>query len=274
MLRVGLTGGLGSGKSTVAGYLRELGAEVIEADALGRALMEPGQRVYAEIVRAFGPAVVQSDGHLNRARLAELAFQGGRLNELNAIVHPAVIEAQRFWMDAVFARDPAAVAVVESALIFEVERDARARGERETVLAGVPGDRSSSLGLLADWRRRIDRVIVVTAPDEVKIARYAARICPEGAGRAAGVPSDRGPLDAIFASRGGSDRSSSLGWEAVEADARLRLAYQIPDAEKAARADYVLANTGDIASLHAQVVALWRQLKAESNNSPRNLSLE
>jgi dephospho-CoA kinase len=233
MLRVGLTGGLGSGKSTVAEYLRVLGAEVIEADALGRALMEPGQPVYADIVRAFGPQVVGHDGHLNRARLAELAFQGGRLNELNAIVHPAVIEAQRLWMDAVFARDPAAVAVVESALIFEVERDALARGEKETVL-GRRGD-----------RRRIDRVIVVTAPDEVKIARYASRICPEGAGR-----------------------------EAVEADARLRLTYQIPDAEKAARADYVLENTGDRAALHAQVVALWQRLKSESNNSSRGLSLE
>jgi len=89
-----------------------------------------GQPVYAEIVRAFGPEVVQPDGCLNRARLAELAFQGGRLNELNAIVHPAVIEAQRLWMDAVFERDPAAVAVIESALIFEVERDARDRGEK------------------------------------------------------------------------------------------------------------------------------------------------
>ena len=216
MLRVGLTGGLGSGKSTVAEYLRVLGAEVIEADALGRALMEPGQSVFAEIVHVFGSRVVQPDGHLNRARLAELAFQDGRLNELNAIVHPAVIEAQRLWMDAVFARDPAAVVVVESALIFEVERDAGMRGERETVLG-----------------RRIDRVIVVTAPDEVKIARYAARICPDGAGR-----------------------------EAVEADARLRLTYQIPDAEKAARADYVLENTGDRNALHTQVVALWAQLKA------------
>ena len=93
MLRVGLTGGLGSGKSTVAAMLRELGAEVIEADELGRALMEPGQPVYAEIVRVFGPEVVGPDGRLNRARLAELAFQGGRLNELNAIVHPAVIAA-------------------------------------------------------------------------------------------------------------------------------------------------------------------------------------
>jgi dephospho-CoA kinase len=166
VLRVGLTGGLGSGKSTVAGYLREFGAEVIEADELGRALMEPGQQVYSEIVRALGPGVVGPDSRLNRAKLTELAFQGGRLNELNAIVHPAVIAAQRHWMEQVFAHNPRAIAVVESALIFEVERDARARGERETVLA--------------DWRRRIDRVIVVTVPDELKIARFVARICPDG----------------------------------------------------------------------------------------------
>jgi dephospho-CoA kinase len=230
VLRVGLTGGLGSGKSTVAGYLRELGAEVIEADELGRALMEPGQQVYAEIVNAFGPEVVSPDGRLNRARLAQLAFHGGRLNELNAIVHPAVIAAQQHWMEEVFARDPAAVAVVESALIFEVVRDARARGLQE--------------GVLTHWRR-IDRIIVVTAPDEVKIARYVARISSEGAGR-----------------------------EAAEADARMRLAHQIPDREKAARADYVLDNTGDIAQLHAQVVALWQRLKEESNESFADESLK
>ena len=151
MLRVGLTGGLGSGKSTVAAILREVGANVIEADALGRQLMEPGQPVYSEIVSTFGPDVVNFDGHLNRARLAELAFKQDRLNNLNAIVHPAVIAGQQKWMNGIFLKDPAAVAVVESALIFEVVRDSRARGEKE--------------GVLADWRRRIDRIVLVTAPD-------------------------------------------------------------------------------------------------------------
>jgi dephospho-CoA kinase len=231
MLRVGLTGGLGSGKSTVAAILRTLGAEVVEADELGRALMEPGQQVFADIVRVFGPEVVGSDGRLNRARLAEMAFQGGRLNELNAIVHPAVIAAERQWIEQVFARNPAAVAVIESALIFEVERDARVRGESETALA--------------DWRRRMDRIIVVISPDELKIARYAARICPDGEGR-----------------------------EAAEAQARLRLAHQIPDAVKAARADYVMENAGDQAALRAQVEALWPRLQAESNKSPAEESLE
>jgi len=231
MLRVGLTGGLGSGKSTVAGYLRELGAHVIEADELGRALMEPGQPVFSAIVERFGREVVSPDGRLNRARLAELAFQGGRINELNAIVHPAVITAQRRWMEGVFGAEPAAVAVLESALIFEVERDARARGERESVLA--------------DWRRRIERVVVVTAPDELKVARYAARVSPAGPAR-----------------------------EAAAADARMRLKHQIPDAEKAARADYVLENTGDREALHAQVVALWQRLKAESNKFLEDESLK
>jgi dephospho-CoA kinase len=231
MLRVGLTGGLGSGKSTVAARLRELGAEVIEADELGRAVMEPGQEVYAEIVRVFGPRVVKPDGRLNRGALAELAFQGGRLDDLNAIVHPAVIAAQKEWMDGLFARDPSVVAVVESALVFEVERDACARGESDSVLA--------------DWRRRFDRVVVVTAPDEAKIARYAAKIGSSGEQRAI-----------------------------AEADARARLSRQIGDAEKAARADYVLENSGDIAVLRARVDELWERLRAESNKIPAQGSLK
>jgi dephospho-CoA kinase len=143
-------------------------------------------------------------------------------------VHPPVIEAQKRWMDEIAARDPKAVAVIESALIFEVVRDARARGEKE--------------GALADWRRRIDRIIVVTAPDALKIARYVARVAPLG--------------------------TDNL---AIEADARRRLTYQVPDAEKAAQADYVLDNSGDMAALRARVEALWPHLVeasfAEDNKS-------
>ena len=231
MLRVGLTGGLSSGKSTAAAYLRVLGAEVIVADELGRALMEPGLPVYAEIVRLFGSEVLGPDGRLNRARLADLAFRDNRIDELNAIIHPAVISVQKLWMNQVFARNPAAVAVVESALIFEVERDARARGDELSELANI--------------RRRLDRIVVVTAPDELKIARYAERVCPDGPGR-----------------------------EAAVADARLRLAHQIPDALKAARADYILENAGDKQALALQVEELWRRLREESNKFLPEESLE
>jgi dephospho-CoA kinase len=222
MLRVGLTGGLGSGKSTVAQMLRELGAEVIESDELGRKLMEPGQTAFNEIVSVFGRDVLLPDGRLNRARLAELAFKGGRVKELNAIVHPAVIEAQRRWMNEVFARDPGAVAVVVSALIFEVERDARESGNANAVFT--------------ELRKRIDRVVLITAPDDAKIARYVGRIS-----------------------------SSTANHDAAEADARSRLAHQIPDSEKALRADYVLENNGDIEALRVQVGELWTRLKRESN---------
>lgn len=222
MVRVGLTGGLGSGKSTVSNYLKQLGADVIQADELGRALMEPGHAVFEEIVDVFGPEVVGPDGRLNRGRLAELAFRGGRLQELNAIVHPAVIEVQGDWMRQVFLRNPNAVAVVESALIFEVERDARQRGESE--------------GILSFWRRRFDYIIVVTAPDEVKIARYVARLSP-----------------------GGWD-------EAIAADARSRLAQQLSDAVKVSRADFVIENTGDFDDLRKQVDAVWLQLREFGNN--------
>jgi len=225
MLRVGLTGGLGSGKSTAAAILRELGAEVVEADALGRALMEPGHDVYDQIVRVFGPEVVNQGGTLNRPRLAELAFAGGRLNELNAIVHPAVIEEQKRWMAGIFARDPAAVAVVESALVFEVERDAIARGEQE--------------GVLADWRHRFDRIVLLTAPDDLKIERYVSRIAPD-------VTSDPARREASIA------------------DARVRLSKQMPDEEKAARADFVIENISDLVSLRQQVAAVWERLRTEA----------
>jgi len=223
MVRVGLTGGLGSGKSTVANIFRELGAEVIEADELGRAMMEPGQHVYDEIVYEFGPSVVGADGRLDRAKLAELAFRGGRLDDLNAIVHPAVIAAQGDWMRSIFARNHEAIAIVESALIFEVERDARQRGESE--------------GLLSYWRRRFDRVIVVTAPEELRVARYVARLSPNG-------------------------------WDdKIAADARSRITRQMSDELKSERADYVIENTGTLADLRAQTEAIWRQLVDFSNNS-------
>jgi dephospho-CoA kinase len=154
MLRVGLTGGLGSGKSTVAAMFQELGAAVIGADLLGRQLMQPGEAVYAAIVAKFGPLVVCADGSLDRSALAELAFQHNQADALNHIVHPAVIAAEEKWMRAVFAADGKRVAIVESALIFEVEKWGTAPG----------------------WVQQFDKLILVVVPDELKVTRFVARL--------------------------------------------------------------------------------------------------
>ena len=91
MLRVGLTGGLACGKSTVAKMMADRGAYVVDADKVAHELMSPGQPVYDEVVRLFGRSIVhEADGTIDRKKLGELVFGSGRIQELNAIVHPAV----------------------------------------------------------------------------------------------------------------------------------------------------------------------------------------
>lgn len=212
MLRAGITGGLGSGKSTVAGMFRSLGAYIIEADAIGRELMSPGQPVYREIVGHFGPEVVNPDQTLNRRLLADLAFRQNRLAELNRIVHPAVIAEQQKRAQFIFAEDPDAVVIVESALIFEADAQ----------------------GTLPGWRQRFDKLILVTAPDEVKITRYVTRM----------------------------DGARSLA--DLEADARARLAAQIPDSEKVPFCDYVIHNDGNLKQTQHQVDRIFAELEVAS----------
>jgi dephospho-CoA kinase len=214
MLRVGLTGGLGSGKSTVAQMFAAHGVHVISADEVGRNLMQPGEAVYQSIVDHFGPEVVSSDGTLNRPLLADLAFRQGKLDELNRIVHPPVIAAQEAWIDDVFARDPDAIAMVESALIFEA------------------GDSGSVPG----WRDRFDRVVLVTAPDEVKIQRFLERL-------SAGTQLE-------------PEKRTQL-----ERDARARLEKQIPDSKKIPRSDYVIDNGGPLEKTQQQVDEVFSSLR-------------
>lgn len=153
MLRVGLTGGIASGKSVVGEMFVHLGAELIEADRIAHELMQPGQAVYAEVVRKFGLEILDPDGTVNRSRLAEAAFgrpgsnTRSRIQELNRVVHPAVLARQEQWMDEVGVRDPGAVAIVEAALILE-----------------------------AGAQKQFQRLIVVTCRDEQRIARFAARL--------------------------------------------------------------------------------------------------
>ena len=155
MVKVGLTGGIASGKSVVGSMFVALGAHLVQADRIAHSLMQPGEPVYNEVVRHFGRDILNPDGSVNRARLAELAFgqdagteskSTSRIEELNRIVHPAVIRSQEEWMHAISLQDPDGVAIVEAALLIE-----------------------------AGAAKRFDRLVVVTCTDEQRIARFAAR---------------------------------------------------------------------------------------------------
>jgi dephospho-CoA kinase len=207
MIRVGLTGGLGSGKTTVAGIFASLGAHILSADEIARALMQPGQPVFAAIVKKFGAGVVRADGTLDRSELSRLAFAGARVEELNAIVHPAAIARQEELAEEIAQRDPGAVVIVESALIFETRHS-------------------------KGWRGRFDKLILVRATEEHKIARYVERMFAQGSNP-----------------------------EAVEADARLRLSKLIADDKKAAQCDFVILNDGTLDRLRGQVEKIWAKLK-------------
>lgn len=148
MLKVGLTGGIASGKSVVSKILVELGAHCIDADDIAHELMRPGEPVYDEIVKSFGNEILNPDKTVNRAKLAELAFdkRKPRIYELNRLIHPGVIERYEKWMQEIGSREPDAVMVLEAALLLE-----------------------------AGLRRRFDEIVVVTCKPQQRIERWAAR---------------------------------------------------------------------------------------------------
>ena len=222
MLRVGLTGDLGSGKSTVASMLAERGAVVFSSDAMGRAMMEPGEPVYAAIVEKFGPSVVLPDGSLDRHELARLAFAGKRVEELNAIVHPAVIAEQQRLIADLALLQPQAIVVVESALIFSTKHN-------------VEGQR---------WSERFDEILLVTAPENVKIARFIER-----------------------AANGRELTPEELA--TLTADAYRRLKEQ--RSGKAHEQDcIIIRNSGDMAALEARVNDVWRALQRMAGRNVTN----
>jgi dephospho-CoA kinase len=124
VLVVGLTGGIGSGKSTVAGMLAGRGARVLDADAVAREVVAPGSPTHEEVVRRFGRALVAENGRLDRAGLAALVFADERArNDLNRIVHPAVRDEVLRRLAAAEAADPHDVVVLEIPLLAEVGPD-------------------------------------------------------------------------------------------------------------------------------------------------------
>jgi dephospho-CoA kinase len=146
VILVALTGGIGSGKSTVADLFGRRGAHVVDADAVARWVVEPGQPALGELAERFGPGVIRADGTLDRPALADLAFaDDDSRRALEAITHPAIVAemARR-----IAASPPDAVVVVEIQLLVET------------------------------WDQRVreyDAVVAVEAPREVRLDRLVAR---------------------------------------------------------------------------------------------------
>jgi dephospho-CoA kinase len=178
----------------------DLGADIVDADVIAHELYRPGQEVLQQLVEHFGPEILKPDGELDRARLASLVFDGERVEELNRIVHPAIIRQQDQWMRAVGEKDRYAVGIVEAALIFE---------------AGV--------------KDHFDRIMVVTCKPAQKIARFARR--------------------------------TSVSEDLARADVERRNKAQIPDEEKARRADFVIDNSGSVEESRHQVQRIYSELK-------------
>jgi len=147
MLQVGLTGGIATGKSTVSRLLVACGARLIDADALAREAVAPGQPALRKIAETFGSEMLRPDGTLDRDRLGKMVFGDPKqLEKLNAIVHPYVAVAQEQRSREISGKDPHAVIVYDAALLIE-----------------------------AGAHTRMDRIIVVTADEQTQLARLRAR---------------------------------------------------------------------------------------------------
>jgi dephospho-CoA kinase len=195
-VQVGLTGGIGSGKTSVARRFAELGALVVDADALAREVVAGGTPGLAEVVEAFGDRVLTPDGTLDRPALGRTVFGDDRaLARLNGIIHPLV---RRRAAEVVAAAPEGSVVVQDVPLLVE------------TGLAGS-----------------FDLVVVVEAPEDVRVARLAR---------------DRGM---------------------AEDEARSRMAAQASDADRSAVADVVIVNDADLRTLRERVDAVWRDRIAQ-----------
>jgi dephospho-CoA kinase len=123
MLRVGLTGGLASGKTFVGLALADLGCYLIEADKLGHRVMMPGAEAYDAIVREFGPTVLDAEGRISRRKLSGIVWNNPeRLEKLNSLVHPPVRQHEESRMAEIAQADPGAIVVVEAAILVETGR--------------------------------------------------------------------------------------------------------------------------------------------------------
>lgn len=189
MLKVGLTGGIGSGKSAAARLFASLGTPVIDADEIARQLVEPGSTALDEIVRLFGENCLDEEGRLNRSALAQIVFNDAPMRaQLDAILHPRVRE--------------------------RIEHDLQACGRHPYVIIVVP------LLLEANQTDLVDRILVLLAPEEIRLQRVIDR--------------DARPPQQI----------------------RAIMQSQTPDAVRQQAADDIIRNTGDFDDLRSSVEQL------------------
>ncbi len=121
MVTVGLTGGICSGKTTVGHMFVDLGCRLIDSDRITHELFEPGEKVCEAVVAEFGERIRDGEGRIDRSALGEIVFHDpGRRQTLNELVHPAVIERQKEFLESVEAQDPSSIAIVDAALMIEV----------------------------------------------------------------------------------------------------------------------------------------------------------
>jgi dephospho-CoA kinase len=147
LLKVGLTGGYATGKSFVASELKRLGCYTISADKLGHQVLDPDGAAYLPVIECFGPEILASDATIDRKRLGAIVFSSKPLLEkLTGIVHPAVFQREDKLIREYSQRDPAAIIVVEAAILIETGR-----------------------------YRQFERLILTTCSEEVQIARAMAR---------------------------------------------------------------------------------------------------
>jgi dephospho-CoA kinase len=198
-LLVGLTGGIATGKSTVTDMFRRLGCEIIDADVLAREVVAPGEPALAEIVREFGPDVLQPDGALDRKRLGAIVFADAeRRRRLEAITHPAIRARLMARLAALMERGFDGIAIFDAPVMIE-----------------------------SGNYKNMDRLVVVLTDEPTQRARLTAR-------------------DAID-----------------EGEASRKIASQMPVADKARLADYVIDNSGDRAATDAQARRVHAALLAD-----------
>lgn len=176
VLRVGLTGNIAAGKSTVAGWLAEAGCEVIDADALGHACLEPGRGAHDEIVEAFGEGILRSDGAVDREELGRRVFSDpASRRRLEEILHPRIATLVEERIDEFGGRVSTGIAVVEAALLIETGMEERYH--RLVVVAAAAATRLRRLvrrGLDEDEARR-RMAAQIDAERQVERADYVIR---------------------------------------------------------------------------------------------------